>query len=40
VGLLEMVRALEEALGVRARLEQLSPQPGDVPQTWADVGKA
>lgn len=40
VGLLEMVRALEEALGVSARLEFLPAQPGDVPQTWADVEKA
>ncbi|QZA32874.1 NAD-dependent epimerase/dehydratase family protein [Hydrogenibacillus sp. N12] len=40
VSLLEMVRALEEALGVRARLEFLPAQPGDVPQTWADMGKA
>ncbi|HEV2132483.1 MAG TPA: GDP-mannose 4,6-dehydratase, partial [Longimicrobiaceae bacterium] len=40
VGLLEMIRTLEEALGVEARLEQLPPQPGDVPQTWADVTRA
>ncbi|MHB8117580.1 MAG: NAD-dependent epimerase/dehydratase family protein [Methanothrix sp.] len=40
VGLMEMVLALEEALGVRARQEHLPEQPGDVPQTWADVGKA
>lgn len=40
VSLLEMVRALEEALGVKARLKFLPPQPADVPQTWADVEKA
>ena len=40
VGVLEMVRALEEALGVRARLKFLPQQPGDVPQTWADLRKA
>ncbi len=40
VGLLEMIRTLEEALGVEARLDFQPPQPGDVPQTWADVGKA
>lgn len=40
VSLLEMIRALEEVLGVKARLEFLPPQPGDVPQTWADVEKA
>lgn len=40
VSLLEMVKTLEEALGVKAKLEFLPPQPGDVPQTWADVEKA
>jgi len=40
VSLLEMVRAVEEALGMKARLEFLPPEPGDVPQTWADVEKA
>lgn len=40
VSLLEMVWALEEALGLRVRLTFLPTQPGDVPQTWADVGKA
>lgn len=40
VGLLEMVRSLEEALCVKARLERLPSQPGDVSQTWADVSKA
>ncbi len=40
ISLLEMVRALEGALGVKAELEFLPPQPGDVPQTWADIEKA
>ena len=40
VSLFEMVRALEKTLGVEAKLEQLPTQPGDVPQTWADVSKA
>ncbi len=40
VSLLEMVRTLEEALGIKAKLEFLPPQPGDVPQTWADMKKA
>jgi UDP-glucuronate 4-epimerase len=40
VGLLEMVRELERALGVEARLEFQPEQPGDVPQTWADLAKA
>ncbi|HPP74857.1 MAG TPA: GDP-mannose 4,6-dehydratase [Armatimonadota bacterium] len=40
VGLLEMVHALEGVLGTKADLEFLPEQPGDVPQTWADVSKA
>lgn len=40
VTLLELVRGLEDALGIEARLEWLPPQAGDVPQTWADVSKA
>lgn len=40
VSLMEMIHALEEVLSVKAKLEFLPPQPGDVPQTWADVGKA
>jgi UDP-glucuronate 4-epimerase len=33
----ELVDHLERALGRKARLRQLPDQPGDVPQTWADV---
>jgi UDP-glucuronate 4-epimerase len=40
VGLLDMVGALEKALGVKAELAAQAPQPGDVPKTWADIGKA
>jgi UDP-glucuronate 4-epimerase len=40
VGLLEMIRGLEAALGTAARLEHFPPQPGDVPQTWANIEKA
>jgi len=40
VGLLEMIHVLESVLGVRARLKFLPEQPGDVPQTWADIHKA
>jgi UDP-glucuronate 4-epimerase len=40
VTLLEMIRGLEQALGLEARIEWLPEQPGDVPQTWADVSKA
>ncbi|MBE3581285.1 MAG: GDP-mannose 4,6-dehydratase [Thermoanaerobacteraceae bacterium] len=40
VSLMELIRTLEEVLGVKAKLEYLPHQPGDVPQTWADVEKA
>lgn len=40
VSLMELISTLEEVLGVKAKLEYLPPQPGDVPQTWADVEKA
>jgi len=40
VSLSEMVRALEDVLRVKATIERLPEQPGDVPQTWADVAKA
>jgi len=40
VGLLEMVRALEKTLGLDAKLEHRPIQPGDVPETWADLRRA
>ena len=40
VTLRELIYCLEEALGVKARLRYLPEQPGDVPQTWADLNKA
>lgn len=40
VSLSELVSALEEVLGVRARTQQLPEQAGDVPQTWANIDKA
>ena len=40
VSLLEMVSALEGVLGVNATLSFCAAQPGDIPQTWADVEKA
>jgi len=36
----EMIAALEEALGARAKIDRRPQQPGDVPQTWADIDKA
>ena len=35
-----MIQCLEDALGVKARKQFLSEQPGDLPQTWADLHKA
>jgi UDP-glucuronate 4-epimerase len=40
VTLADMIRCLEEALGRRAIIERLPEQPGDVPQTWANIDKA
>ena len=40
ITLREMIRGLEEALGVRARIDWKPEQPGDVPQTWANIDKA
>jgi UDP-glucuronate 4-epimerase len=40
VSLTEMIAELERALGTTARIERLPEQPGDVPQTWANVNKA
>ena len=40
LSLTEMIAGLEAALGTKARIEQLPEQPGDVPQTWANIQKA
>jgi UDP-glucuronate 4-epimerase len=40
VRLREMIETLEQALGRKAVIERRPEQPGDVPQTWADVAKA
>jgi len=40
VTLARMIEVLEEALGVEAVIDRRPEQPGDVPQTWADIGKA
>jgi UDP-glucuronate 4-epimerase len=40
VSLTEMIEGLERALGTRAITTNLPEQPGDVPQTWANVDKA
>jgi UDP-glucuronate 4-epimerase len=40
VSLLEMIHGLEAALGRRAAIDWLPAQPGDVPQTWANIERA
>ena len=35
--LMDMIRWLEEAIGIEAQKEFLPMQPGDVEATWADV---
>ena len=40
VSLNELIGGLEGALGVEAVINRLPEQPGDVPQTWADIHKA
>lgn len=39
ITLREMIAGLEEAVGLTAKIEWLAEQPGDVPQTWADLEK-
>ncbi|OQX04276.1 MAG: capsular biosynthesis protein CpsI [Thiothrix lacustris] len=38
VELMDYIRAIEDALGMKAELNLLPLQPGDVPDTYADVG--
>ena len=40
VTLAALIEALEQALGVEARIDRRAAQPGDVPKTWASVEKA
>lgn len=40
VSLVDMIAALEDVMGMRARIDPGPEQPGDVPQTWADISKA
>jgi UDP-glucuronate 4-epimerase len=40
ITLLEMIRGLEDALDVQAKIQWEPPQPGDVPQTWASLERA
>lgn len=36
----DMIAALEDALGRKAEIQRLPEQPGDVPQTWADLSNS
>jgi UDP-glucuronate 4-epimerase len=40
ISLLDMIRAIEAAVGKPATIEHLPDQPGDVPITYADISKA
>ncbi|HKC63090.1 MAG TPA: GDP-mannose 4,6-dehydratase [Pyrinomonadaceae bacterium] len=40
VELNELIALLEKELGIRARIDRKPQQPGDVPQTFADIKKA
>jgi UDP-glucuronate 4-epimerase len=40
VTLSEMIETIEEVVGKKAIIDRQAEQPGDVPQTWADVSKA
>jgi UDP-glucuronate 4-epimerase len=40
VSLAELVSSLEAVLGMKARVHHMADQPGDVPQTWANIEKA
>ncbi len=37
VGLMDFIKAVENALGIEAEKQMLPMQPGDVPATWANV---
>ena len=40
VALMDLVREIENAVGVSARIDYADMQPGDVPQTFANIAKA
>lgn len=40
IALSEMVKILEDLLGIHATIKRKPEQPGDVPQTWASLEKA
>jgi UDP-glucuronate 4-epimerase len=40
VTLMEMIGGLEQALNLKADFDRLPDQPGEMKQTWADIGRA
>jgi UDP-glucuronate 4-epimerase len=40
IQLKDLIAAIEQALGKKAKINQLPEQPGDVPLTCADISKA
>jgi UDP-glucuronate 4-epimerase len=40
ISLRDLIKAIETALNKKATINQLPEQPGDVPLTCADIGKA
>lgn len=40
VTLSQMIQTIESVVGKQAIIDRLPEQPGDVPQTWADISKA
>jgi len=40
ISLSQLVATLEKAIGKKANLDRFPEQPGDVPQTWANITKA
>jgi UDP-glucuronate 4-epimerase len=40
VSLKDLVNHIEEVVGKKAKIDQQPEQPGDVPQTFADISKA
>lgn len=40
VSLSEMISTIESVIGKKAIIDRMTEQPGDVPQTWADISKA
>lgn len=40
ISLIELIQGIEKVTGIKAVIQQLPEQPGDVPKTFADITKA